>query len=193
MNIRPFVHRTSIPLHQFHTSEVFRLFDRSSGSSLHQHPLSPSSHLLAPSLPKTRPPLSTASTDTYVNAAADNNASPSTKPRQLAGTKRRRSVEDTANEDAHNNTEDANVDTIDDNGQGPSTRARTESYVVPDAKPPVSNAGTWGWFWLPWETFKRGFAEGIWAKSQTVDVDEGVGKINGGLASEVGAEAGALS
>ncbi|KAL5492677.1 hypothetical protein ACEPAI_4124 [Sanghuangporus weigelae] len=38
-------------------------------------------------------------------------------------------------------------------------RPRTSSYTVPNLKP----SGPWGWLKLPWETFKRGFAEGLGA------------------------------
>ncbi|KAL5536664.1 hypothetical protein ACEPAF_487 [Sanghuangporus sanghuang] len=38
-------------------------------------------------------------------------------------------------------------------------RPRTSSYTIPDLKP----SGPWGWWKLPWETFKRGFTEGLGA------------------------------
>ncbi|EJC99979.1 uncharacterized protein FOMMEDRAFT_170068 [Fomitiporia mediterranea MF3/22] len=47
----------------------------------------------------------------------------------------------------------------DENEEGgtDAVRARTASYITPDIKP----SGPWGWLKLPWETFKRGFAEGL--------------------------------
>ena len=49
----------------------------------------------------------------------------------------------------------------DDEGEGTSkvVRVRTSSFSLPDLKP----TGPWGWLKLPWETFKRGFAEGLGA------------------------------
>lgn len=65
----------------------------------------------------------------------------SSPPKTLTGTKRPRE------EDLTDGTSD----------ESPSVKPRTESYVPSDAQPP----GPWGWFWLPWEAFKRGFAEGF--------------------------------
>lgn len=91
---------------------------------------------------KARPPHSTASTDT----TAVDGRSATTSPERASVGKRKREGE-----------EEVTDETADDGGR-PSTRPRTESYVQPEDEPP----SLLGWFMLPWQAFKRGFAEGIW-------------------------------
>lgn len=94
--------------------------------------------------PVSRPPPSAASSDTtFVNPSA----AASSPPKSVAGTKRPRE-------------EDPTDGTIE---ESPSVKPRTESYVPSDAQPP----GPWGWFWLPWEAFKRGFVEGFVSSSSS--------------------------
>lgn len=101
-----------------------------------------SSSLNVPASPKARPPPSTTSTEaTFVNQSA-----PNLTPQPLTGQKR-------AREEGDGDLDEAT----------PAIRQRTESYVPSDEKP----SGPWGWFWLPWQTFKRGFAEGLWSSSNT--------------------------
>ena len=90
-----------------------------------------------PVTPSARPPPSTASTETtIVNPSAS-----SSPPQPATGQKRTREEEEEGED-------------------GPrSVRPRTETYIPSDEKPP----GLWGWFMLPWQTFKRGFAEGLWS------------------------------
>ena len=42
-----------------------------------------------------------------------------------------------------------------------SIRRRLNSYIAPEMTPP----GKWGWFLLPWESFKKGFSEGLFHSS----------------------------
>ncbi|KAH8104304.1 hypothetical protein DFH11DRAFT_1734026 [Phellopilus nigrolimitatus] len=111
------------------------------------------SPLAADAPPNMRPPPSTASTDmTCVNAdsSADSCVAPLAGPALAASVlpQKRAREEDEGEGEAGG-----------EEGQGAAVRRRTEGYVRSEARAP----GPWGWFWEPWETFKKGFSEGLWA------------------------------
>ena len=177
-----------------------------------QNPLAPTTNLSVsvaiPTSSKTRPPPpSTASTVTYVNSSSSASAGKG-NVKQLAGTKRRRDESKdgvlgggdgvrldgvagpSTNVDKQNESNsrtDTGVDMdmdMDTSDPRPTTRPRTSSYTAPNHDPPTSSDGgiSWGWFWLPWETFKRGFREGLWGRGggEEERVGGGVGVGDGG-------------
>ena len=85
------------------------------------------------------PPPSTTSTDATCVAVESSAGMPVSSGTSVAGQKRLREEDD------------EEVD------RPESVRARTESYKPQDVKP----MGLWSWLKLPWETFKRGFTEGL--------------------------------
>ena len=134
--------------------------------------------------------------------------------KQLAGTKRRRdeskdgvlgggddvrldgvagSSTNVDKQNESNSRTDTGVDMdMDTSDPRPTIRPRTSSYTAPNHDPPTSSDGgiSWGWFWLPWETFKRGFREGLWGRGDGDGGEEGRVGGDGGVVGDDGQDGG---